>query len=938
MPQFVKHFVQDLTQDIKIRQCGTIVFNGDNLSNVITVDLFNGTEPYSGGGSVSCSVICPDGATVPITNGSISGNTVTVTLTGDCFVLPGQIGVGVQVVSGDIRTTVLKAIYNVELLETDTIVDPGSRITASVGQLVSDIEAATASVPPTYTDLLAAVAPTFSTSTAYTKGQYIWYNATLYRFTADHAVGTWTGSDVEAIPLTTAMANFQRDLVLVQSTQPASDDNRLWIKDPVTETEIPTYDEFSGLKSALVIPSGINLYNKETNIVGKNIASTGDNAGELVDNSNFDASDWIYCPKGKYIIRAFDISGSPNYTVYMYNASKEYYNRDVSAVSSYPNGAVLNFAVNRYVRIVVPTAGKTNKLNDLVFMAGESVENYIPYYTANDKTARKAVSELQRDISNLMLDMVENSSLSTSTGNFYYEDGTNRTTFIDCSGFTNLIYYTTVQSTANAFYDSSKNFISSFPTLAGKLNNNYRYAVVPDDAKYFVLSNTPAGLASTKIMPVSEIPGVQKMGVYSGLAYSSTANKITLETQGTDIVVTFPSQWYVDLPLIRGNVTSRTITNATSFTVPSNRYLVYNDSTSTVSVMAFADIQAVSAETPLVVLMYNDYGRAIGMLNPYQFTPDIPSYYDSYIATKTDTINAIKAETGTDGFSFVFITDEHVQQNRMQSPKLIKYIRENTSINTIINGGDIFTNYATKAEAYKGISNFVAVMGNTGSTMYSIIGNHEFNNPSGSSSEEALAIMLSLQEVSAFLYTGNNYSDCVFYADQMTYYKDFGNLRVFFLPCNYASGVYLNAVKWILNQFQNVPSGYSVMVAAHVLIDNMSTPTLNTRVLGLANGMDALKSKTTYTYEGTTYDYTSTNTTPVCIIGGHSHDDYDTTTTGGIPIILTTCDSNQQEQGGLTRTAYTTNEQAFDVVTINYSDRKINLTRIGAGEDREFDY
>lgn len=202
MAQFEKHFVQDLTQDIKIRQCGTIVFNGDNLSNVITVDLYNGTEPYSGGGSVSCSVICPDGATVPITNGSISGNTVTVTLTGDCFALPGQIGVGVQVVSGDIRTTILKAIYNVELLETDTIVDPGSRITASVGQLVSDIENAVAQIPASdMASLMAGIAPTFSASTNYTAGAYVYYNGTLYRFTADHAAGSWTGTDATAVAL-----------------------------------------------------------------------------------------------------------------------------------------------------------------------------------------------------------------------------------------------------------------------------------------------------------------------------------------------------------------------------------------------------------------------------------------------------------------------------------------------------------------------------------------------------------------------------------------------------------------------------------------------------------------------------------------------------------------------------------------------------------------
>ena len=213
MAQFEKHFVQDLTQDIKIRQCGTIVFNGDNLSNVITVDLYNGTEPYSGGGSVSCSVICPDGATVPITNGSISGNTVTVTMTGDCFALPGQIGVGVQVVSGDIRTTVLKAIYNVELLETDTIVDPGSRITASVGQLVSDIENAVAQIPASdMASLMAGIAPTFSASTNYASGAYVYYNGTLYRFTANHSAGSWTGTDATAVALGNDLGGQVRDL------------------------------------------------------------------------------------------------------------------------------------------------------------------------------------------------------------------------------------------------------------------------------------------------------------------------------------------------------------------------------------------------------------------------------------------------------------------------------------------------------------------------------------------------------------------------------------------------------------------------------------------------------------------------------------------------------------------------------------------------------
>lgn len=201
MPQFVKHFVQDLTQDIKIRQCGTIVFNGDNLSNVITVDLYNGTEPYSGGGTVAGAVICPDGATVPLT-GTLSGNVASVTLTGDCVAIPGQIGIGIQVISGSTRTTVLKAVYNVDLVSTDNVVDPDSRITASVTQLVADIEAATAEIPASdMASLMSGIAPTFSATTNYAAGAYVYYSGTLYRFTNAHAAGSWTGTDATAVAL-----------------------------------------------------------------------------------------------------------------------------------------------------------------------------------------------------------------------------------------------------------------------------------------------------------------------------------------------------------------------------------------------------------------------------------------------------------------------------------------------------------------------------------------------------------------------------------------------------------------------------------------------------------------------------------------------------------------------------------------------------------------
>ena len=207
MAQFTKTFVQDLHDDIRIRQCGSLAFNADALSNVITVELYEGDSPATLSGTVVGSVICPDGSTVTINNGSISGNKVSITLTGDCFAIPGQIGVGIQIVSGSTKTTVLKAIYTVELFETSTVVDPESRITASVGDLIDDINAAVASIPADLTDLLGAIAPTFSSSTSYTVGKYVWYNQHLYRFKNDHS-GNWSSSDVTQVAVMTEMPKY----------------------------------------------------------------------------------------------------------------------------------------------------------------------------------------------------------------------------------------------------------------------------------------------------------------------------------------------------------------------------------------------------------------------------------------------------------------------------------------------------------------------------------------------------------------------------------------------------------------------------------------------------------------------------------------------------------------------------------------------------------
>lgn len=78
-----------------------------------------------------------------------------------------------------------------------TAVTSGSPYYQNNSKYYSEQSAASAATSAAMTGL----APAFSTSKAYAAGDYVLYNGTLYRFTAAHAAGAWTGSDATAVTL-----------------------------------------------------------------------------------------------------------------------------------------------------------------------------------------------------------------------------------------------------------------------------------------------------------------------------------------------------------------------------------------------------------------------------------------------------------------------------------------------------------------------------------------------------------------------------------------------------------------------------------------------------------------------------------------------------------------------------------------------------------------
>lgn len=59
-------------------------------------------------------------------------------------------------------------------------------------------------------------APEFSSSTAYSAGQYVMYNSTLYRFTTDHAAGEWVGTDATAEAVAPKIASMEEEITNIE--------------------------------------------------------------------------------------------------------------------------------------------------------------------------------------------------------------------------------------------------------------------------------------------------------------------------------------------------------------------------------------------------------------------------------------------------------------------------------------------------------------------------------------------------------------------------------------------------------------------------------------------------------------------------------------------------------------------------------------------------
>ena len=163
--------------------------DGGHTFEISGVDDAGTAVPLSG--TVAGVFMRPDRADIALA-GSASGGVVSVTLTDDCYAVPGRFWLTIFVTSGGQKTAVYAAVGTVAVTSGGAVAGDAPQ---DVVDLINAIEEAVASIPASYTGLIADIAPTYSSSAVYSVGAYVYYNGDLYRCTTPITTAeTWTAA------------------------------------------------------------------------------------------------------------------------------------------------------------------------------------------------------------------------------------------------------------------------------------------------------------------------------------------------------------------------------------------------------------------------------------------------------------------------------------------------------------------------------------------------------------------------------------------------------------------------------------------------------------------------------------------------------------------------------------------------------------------------
>lgn len=422
--------------------------------------------------------------------------------------------------------------------------------------------------------------------------------------------------------------------------------------------------------------------------------------------------------------------------------------------------------------------------------------------------------------------------------------------------------------------------------------------------------------------------------------------------QPTPISITFP-QTFIETPTVQ-------YANA-------DKQFLWSQSTSRAGAKSISGYRGVKNTIKPVTITLKATGRWSEAVDGNFFKGrDLPNYWRSHLTNKVKTIQHQEAKN-KDNFSFSFITDMHMDSNNGRSFSLMHALLEDIDLENIMMGGDFVRNPAVtpKVDVLRQIQEVIVGFGPYWERLLTVVGNHDDNTVSGRWSETLQGTEL----YNAILkHMGG---EVTFGPGKTYYYKDDTINKVRYLVLNSSNvprvkdgtGVKYNSIRlhlyqqeqitWVADVGLNVPDDdWSVIVTSHAPpyeqgMVGYDFPTLNETLMRGVIG--AFNNKTTYSgaspsnvpsefKASVTADFTGGGGQVLAWFCGHVHYDNMVQMPEGITLISTLNDGGTRWSNSPRNTLGTTNEQAFDVVTVDKNARKLYLTRIGAGADRVVSY
>ena len=322
----------------------------------------------------------------------------------------------------------------------------------------------------------------------------------------------------------------------------------------------------------------------------------------------------------------------------------------------------------------------------------------------------------------------------------------------------------------------------------------------------------------------------------------------------------------------------------------------------------------------------------------------VPSYWESELATKEDAIQQAMEIAGQNKSAFLWYTDAHwTAGNSMMSPLLLNHIHKNTSMTKVFFGGDIIGDpteltHNTVKHLYTNWRNKLK-----GLEHHSVIGNHD-NIHKGRNDSNLT------NTVYSFLIAPEENKNMVIGGD-LYYYID--------EPCEKTRYLFLDSgrfslsddeTKFVIDTLTSVQSGWHIVVISHIWFQytSASAPTVGSinasmqKILNVFDDYNSRKSGTvTMVSTSHSYSFASCGGKVEFCIGGHIHVDHNVSSTGGIPVILTASDVNQERSSDETEDCGELgkiSESAVFGIIANYTTKKITIVGIGRGTSREITY